>query len=109
MTTSQKNEIAVREKPRKEGETEAAVREKRRKEGETEAAGREDRRKELGTEAAKNILGPNPVVGLRGKDLFQTFGMLAGQALRQPYQVLAHGFTFAAEATRILGGASELA
>jgi hypothetical protein len=56
MTTSQKNEMAVREKQRKEGETEAAV--------------REERRKEVGTEAAEHILGPNPVVGLRGKDLF---------------------------------------
>src|SRR6266581_2006156 len=81
MTTSQKNETAVRE----------------------------ERAKEVGTEAAEHILGPNPVVGLRGKDLVQTFGMLARQALRQPYQVLAHGFTFAAEAARILGGASELA
>src|SRR5205809_1103327 len=67
------------------------------------------RRKEVGTEASENILGPNPVVGLRGKDLFRTFGMLARQALRQPHQVLAHGFTFAAEASRILGGSSELA
>src|SRR3989475_4439590 len=70
---------------------------------------REERRTEVGAEAAENILGPNPVVGLRGKDLFQTFGMLARQALRQPHQVLAHGFTFAAEASRILGGSSKLA
>ena len=109
MTTSQKNEMAVRQKQRKEGETEAVVRQKQHKEGEMEAAVREERRKEVGTEAAEHILGPNPVVGLRGKDLFQTFGMLARQVLRQPHQVLAHGFTFAAEATRILGGASELA
>jgi polyhydroxyalkanoate synthase len=95
MTTSQKNRMAVREKQRKEGESEAVV--------------REERPKEVGTEAAEHILGPNPVVGLRGKDLFQTFGMLARQALRQPHQVLAHGFTFAAEATRIVAGASELA
>src|SRR6266705_3006767 len=94
MTTSQKNKTAVREKQRKEGEKEAAV--------------REERAKEVGTEAAEHILGPNPVVGLRGKDLFQTFGMLARKALRQPHQVLAHGFTFAAEASRILGGSSEL-
>src|SRR6266581_3341999 len=70
---------------------------------------REERRTEDGAEAAENILGPIPVVGLRGRDLFRTFGMLARQALRQPHQVLAHGFTFAAEASRILGGSSELA
>src|SRR6266516_3628761 len=109
MTTSQKNEMAVRQKQRKEGEAEAVVRQKQHKEGEMEAAVREERRKEVGTEAAEHILGPNPVVGLRGRDLFQTFGMLARQALRQPHQVLAHGFTFAAEASRILGGSSELA
>ena len=84
-------------------------REKRHKEAGAEATVNEERRKEVGTEAAENILGPNPVVGLRGKDLFLTAGMLARQALRQPYQVLAHGFTFAAEASRILGGSSELA
>ncbi|HEY6408470.1 MAG TPA: hypothetical protein VIY29_13460, partial [Ktedonobacteraceae bacterium] len=97
MTTTQQNGTTVREKRRKETEAEA------------EAAVNEERRKEVGTEAAEHILGPNPVVGLRGKDLLQTFGMLARQALRQPHQVLAHGFTFAAEASRILGGSSELA
>jgi len=95
MTTTQQNETTLREKRRKEAGTEAVV--------------YEERRKEVGTEAAEHILGPNPVVGLRGKDLFQTFGMLARQALRQPHHVLAHGFTFAAEASRILGGSSELA
>ena len=95
MTTTQRNETTVREKRRKEAGTETTV--------------NEERRKDVGTEAAENILGPNPVVGLRGKDLFLTARMLARQALRQPHQVLAHGFTFAAEASRILGGSSELA
>src|SRR5260370_31232668 len=94
-TTTQRNETTLREKRRKETGTETTV--------------NEERRKEIGTEAAENILGPNPVVGLRGKDLFLTARMLARQALRQPHQVLAHGFTFAAEASRILGGSSELA
>src|SRR5438128_1041149 len=58
----------------------------------------EERRTEVGAEAAEHILGHHPVVG-----------MLARQALRQPHQVLAHGFTFAAEVSRVLGGASELA
>lgn len=70
--------------------------------------GRQARRAEVGMEAAEHIPGPNPVVGVRGKDIHQTLGMLARQALRQPHQVLAHGFTFAAEASRVLGGASEL-
>jgi polyhydroxyalkanoate synthase len=94
-TTTRRNETTVREKQRKEAGTETTV--------------NEERGKEVGTEAAENILGPNPVVGLRGKDLFLTARMLARQALRQPHQVLAHGFTFAAEASRILGGSSELA
>jgi Poly-beta-hydroxybutyrate polymerase (PhaC) N-terminus len=80
-----------------------------RKEARAEAAAHDERRKEVGTKAAENILGPNPVVGLRGKDILQTFRMLTRQALRQPHQVFAHGFTFAAEASRILGGSSELA
>ncbi len=33
---------------------------------------REVRRTEVGTEAAENILGPNPVVGVRGKDILET-------------------------------------
>src|SRR5438552_13245778 len=94
MAITQQNKTTVREKVRKEAVTEAAT--------------DEERRKEVGSEAAEHILGPNPVVGLRGKDLFRTCGMLARQALRQPHQVLAHGFTFAAEASRILGGSSEL-
>src|SRR5260370_21102084 len=95
MATTQQNETTMREKGRKEAGAKETV--------------YEEQRKEVGTEAAENILGPNPVVGLRSKDLFQTFGMLARQALRQPHQVLAHGVTFAAEASRILGGSSELA
>jgi polyhydroxyalkanoate synthase len=95
MTTTRQNKKTARENGHKEAVPEAAV--------------SEEQRKEVGTEAAEHILGPNPVVGFRGKDLFQTFGMLARQALRQPHQVLAHGFTFAAEASRILGGSSELA
>src|SRR6266849_2077609 len=94
MTTTQRNETTWREKRRKEAGTETTV--------------NEERRKEVGTEAAENILGPNPVVGLRGKDILQTAGMLARQALRQPHLVFAHGFEFAAEASRILGGASQL-
>jgi polyhydroxyalkanoate synthase len=95
MATTQRNETSSREEPRKEARAEVAV--------------NEERRKEVGAEAAENILGPNPVVGLRGKDILQTFGMLTRQALRQPHQVFAHGFTFAAEASRILGGSSKLA
>ncbi len=69
----------------------------------------EERRRQVGTEAAEHILGPNPVVGVRGKDLFQTAGMLVKQAVKQPHLVLAHGLTFAAEAARIVGGSSQLA
>ncbi len=64
----------------------------------------EERRTEVGAEAAEHILGPNPVVGVHGKDILQTFGSLARQALRQPHEVFAHGFTFAAKASRILDG-----
>src|SRR5216684_2911110 len=69
----------------------------------------EKRRREVGTEAAEHILGPNPVVGVRGQDLFQTASMLVKQAVKQPHLVLAHGLTFAAEAARIVGGSSRLA
>jgi polyhydroxyalkanoate synthase len=55
-----------------------------------EDAVREERHTEVGTEASEHILGPNPVVGVRGKDIRQTLGMLARRALRQPHQVLAH-------------------
>jgi len=69
----------------------------------------DERRREVGAEAAEHILGPNPVVGVRGQDLFQTASMLVKQAVRQPHLVLAHGLTFAAEAARIVGGSSRLA
>src|SRR5215471_5443880 len=69
----------------------------------------EERRREVGMEAAEHILGPNPVVGVRGQDLFQTARILVKQAVRQPHLVLAHGLAFAAEAARIAGGSSRLA
>ncbi|HZR38481.1 MAG TPA: alpha/beta fold hydrolase, partial [Ktedonobacteraceae bacterium] len=69
----------------------------------------EVQRREVGAEAAEHILGPNPVVGVRGRDIFQTASRLAKQAVKQPHLVLAHGLTFAAEATRIVGGSSRLA
>ena len=62
MATTQQNETTVREKQRKEAGAKEAV--------------DEERRKEVGTEAAENILGPNPVVGLRGKDLFHPVSAL---------------------------------
>jgi poly[(R)-3-hydroxyalkanoate] polymerase subunit PhaC len=69
----------------------------------------EERRKEIGRETAEHILGPNPVVGVRGKDIFQTAGRLVKQAVKQPHLALAHGLTFAAETARIVGGSSRLA
>ncbi len=69
----------------------------------------DERRREVGTEAAEHILGPNPVIGVRGQDLFQTASKLVKQAVKQPYLVLAHGLTFASETARILGGSSRLA
>ena len=74
-----------------------------------EEALNEERRREMGTEAAEHILGPNPVVGVRGQDLLQTVNMLTWQAMMQPHLVLAHWLTFAAEAARIAGGSSRLA
>ena len=128
MTTTQRNETRLREKrrkeagtkeagteatvnkePRKEVGTETPATEEQRKGAGAEATVNEEQRKEVGAETAEHILGPNPVVGVRGKDLLLTAGMLAREALRQPHLVLAHGFTFAAEASRILGGSSELA
>ena len=69
----------------------------------------EERRREVGTEAVEHIPGPNPVVGLRGQDLFQTASTFVKQAVKQPHLVLAHGLMFAAEAARIAGGSSRLA
>jgi polyhydroxyalkanoate synthase len=68
----------------------------------------EKRRREMGRETAEHILGPNPVVGVRGKDLFQTAGRLVKQAVLQPHLALARGLMFSAEAARIVGGASRL-
>src|SRR5215813_3416043 len=69
----------------------------------------EKRRKAVGMEAAEHILGPNPVVGVRGQDIFQTISDLIRQAMIQPHLVFAHGLTFAAESARIAGGFSRLA
>lgn len=74
-----------------------------------DALSEERRREEVGSVAAEHILGPNPVIGVRGQDLFQTAGKLVKQAVKQPHLVLAHGLTFAAEAARIVGGSSRLA
>ena len=69
----------------------------------------EEQRRAVGAEAAEHILGPNPVVGVRSQDLFQTTGMLFMRAVMQPPLLLAHWLNFAAEAARIAGGFSRLA
>jgi polyhydroxyalkanoate synthase len=69
----------------------------------------EERRREVGTEAAEHILGPNPVVGVRRRDLLRTAGMLFKQAMKQPHLVLMHGVFFAAEVAFIAAGWSRLA
>src|ERR1051326_2679732 len=69
----------------------------------------EERRRAVGTEAAEHILGPNPVVGVRGQDIVQTINTLIRQAMMQPHLLFAHWLAFAAETARIAGGSSGLA
>jgi polyhydroxyalkanoate synthase len=72
-----------------------------------DAVSREQRRT-VGAEAAEHILGPNPVVGVRSQDIFQTTGLLIMRAMMQPQLFFVHWLNFAAESAGIAGGFSRL-
>lgn len=68
----------------------------------------EQKRDEVGTKASESMLGPNPVVGVRGQDLFMTTLKLIKRSITQPQLVLQQNFKLSQEAFRILTGASSL-
>ncbi|HEY2930021.1 alpha/beta fold hydrolase [Piscinibacter sp.] len=63
----------------------------------------------LAAAATEGMLGPNPFVGLRVKDLVGSAGQFAGNAARNPMLVIEEEAALARELISVLAGRSELA
>ena len=75
---------------------------------EKEKTWEEKKRDEVGINASENMLGPNPVVGIRGKDIVDTIKTVVKQSLKQPHLVVQRDLNFVKETWCILRGESEL-
>ena len=63
---------------------------------------------DVGEQAAQRILGPNPIVPIRGKDLFQVAGGIAQAALKNPRKLFEHYGRFLMEIGTVLQGKSKV-
>src|SRR5215471_4650390 len=63
----------------------------------------------LSDEASRHTLALNPLVGLRGKDLFDSVGILVKAMVNEPRVAIAQWLSFLGELTDIVGGKSERA
>ncbi len=66
-------------------------------------------KKTIAEEAAKNILGPNPVIGLNKSSIINSFKRLAFNSITKPTKTLKHQLNFFKELTDIVTNKSELA
>src|SRR5215510_1378849 len=66
-------------------------------------------RAQTATTAAENILGPNPVVGVRGRDILNTAGAIFRQMMIEPAVMFKHTNQWAQEMVNALSGKSEIA
>ncbi|MBV8823374.1 MAG: alpha/beta fold hydrolase [Bradyrhizobiaceae bacterium] len=64
---------------------------------------------EIGERAAQNTLAANPLVGVRGRDIFDSARALAGQVIRNPGSAAKQYLSFLGELGRIATGGSALA
>ncbi len=69
----------------------------------------EEKKKKIGEAAYEGMLGPNPVVGISRKSIFDTLQMMGMQMIKQPFLTLRHQTNFWAEMIEIVKGSSELA
>ncbi|NTZ83901.1 alpha/beta fold hydrolase [Burkholderia metallica] len=63
---------------------------------------------EIASAAADGMLGPNPFVGLRPRDILATVQQLVAQAMRQPSLVARQETVLAGEMTRVLFGTADI-
>jgi polyhydroxyalkanoate synthase len=70
-----------------------------------ETGGAED----VAAQASEGILGPNPFIGLRPRDILETVGNIGGQAIKQPMLVLEQEATLARDLISVLSGNAEIA
>jgi polyhydroxyalkanoate synthase len=64
---------------------------------------------DLGDRAAQNTLAANPLVGVRGRDIFDSARALAGQVIRNPGSAAKQYLSFLGELGRIATGGSAVA
>jgi polyhydroxyalkanoate synthase subunit PhaC len=63
----------------------------------------------VAAQATEGILGPNPFIGLRPRDVLGTVGSIGGQALKQPMLVLEQQAGLARDLISVLSGNAEIA
>ena len=63
---------------------------------------------DIGAQTAERILGPNPMVNIRGKDLLRVLGGALNEALTKPQLVVEHYAKFVQETATILQGKSKV-
>jgi polyhydroxyalkanoate synthase len=66
------------------------------------------RRQLLGRNASEKMLGPNPFVGITRRGILETAGLSTWQMVKNPRNVLRHGFRFTKELGKAARGRSEI-
>jgi polyhydroxyalkanoate synthase len=64
---------------------------------------------EIASDAAEGMLGPNPFIGLRGRDMLASARDIAGQAVKNPMLLLEQEAALARDLISVVAGNSELA
>ncbi|MFM0287170.1 alpha/beta fold hydrolase [Paraburkholderia megapolitana] len=74
-----------------------------------ESTTRSEQANDVAASAAEGMLGPNPFVGLRPRDILATAQQIGTQALRQPALLLEQEAALARDLMAVLGGSADLA
>src|ERR1051326_1758241 len=74
-----------------------------------QAKEQDSKRADIASSAAESILGPNPIIGVRARDILSTAGLIFEQVLMEPGVTLKHTTRLAQEMLNILQGKSHIA
>jgi polyhydroxyalkanoate synthase subunit PhaC len=74
-----------------------------------EDTARSEQPDELAVSASEGMLGPNPFVGLRPRDILATAQQIGAQALRQPALLMEQEAALARDLMAVLGGSADCA
>src|ERR1700731_58211 len=72
-----------------------------------ENTARSEEQNDLAASAAEGMLGPNPFVGLRPRDIMATAQQIGAQALRQPALLMEQEAALVRDLIAVLGGSAD--